>query len=391
MDQEQEDIFNIGIDDVPERCEHHEEVVIPEAKAYDLPPAEERYERAWRWFRETMGSPRYWAAPMVGASELAFRMMVRDLGADVCSTPMIDAAGYAYNESYRKQFHFDEADRPLIVQICGNNPTHLVAAGLALQDHCDAIEVNMGCPQYCARSHGYGAFLMEKHDLVRDIFCSLSTSLRVPVLCKTRIFKSWEQTRALCLLVQDSGVSCLTIHGRTRQEKRAATKPADWDVIKRIKELVRIPVVSNGNVLHHEDLGRCLEYTGCDGVMSACGLLADPSLFVAAAPRAPRAEMCRRYLEYAARYQASNGQVGKHVYSILRSLLRRNKELSLVVNSFRYEVALTAEQLAPVTQLNAAAAELPPSADGKRQVTLADVVAVVDLVEQGIADGSLQA
>mmetsp|Transcript_4543 Transcript_4543/g.15981 ORF Transcript_4543/g.15981 Transcript_4543/m.15981 type:complete len:391 (+) Transcript_4543:61-1233(+) len=385
MEQELNDIFNIGIDDVPERCEHHEEPQEEERKVFNLPPAEERYERAWKWYKETMGNPRYFAAPMVGASELAFRMMVRDLGADVCSTPMIDAAGFAYNESYRRQFRFEERDRPLIVQICGNNPTHLVAAGLALQDHCDAIEVNMGCPQYCARSHGYGAFLMEKHDLVREIFCSLSTALRVPVLCKTRIFKTWEQTKELCLLVQGSGVACLTIHGRTRQQKRAATKPADWDVIKRIKELVQIPVVSNGNVLHHEDLDRCLAYTGCDGVMSACGLLADPSLFLAASPRAPRVQMCRSYLEYAEKYAASNGQVGKHVYSILRSLLRRNKELSLIVNSFRYEVDLTVEQLALVTAHSPECAALPFRDDGKRAVHLADVVAVVDLVELGLA------
>jgi tRNA-dihydrouridine synthase len=125
---------------------------------------------------------------MVGQSELAFRMLVRQFGCHVCATPMIDAAGYVKSERYRQQFSFDqqEKDHPLIVQFCGNNADMLVKAGLLshwlqnvimrpsqlievpvqlgllVQSKCDGVEINVGCPQRCARKGKYGAYLMDR-------------------------------------------------------------------------------------------------------------------------------------------------------------------------------------------------------------------------------------
>lgn len=99
-----------------------------------------------------------WSAPMVGQSEPAFRMLVRRYGATVCTTPMIDAGGYARSAEYRREFPwFDEAgDRPLVAQLGGSHIPDLVESCRLVEPHCDAVELNVGCPQKCARRANYG-------------------------------------------------------------------------------------------------------------------------------------------------------------------------------------------------------------------------------------------
>jgi len=112
---------------------------------------------AWRWF-ESVGAPRFWLAPMVGHSDPAFRMLARSYGANICHTEMIDSGGYACNPKYRAQWDFPGEDRPLVVQLGGSNVEHLAVAASLAAPHCDAVELNVGCPQRCARQGGYGSY-----------------------------------------------------------------------------------------------------------------------------------------------------------------------------------------------------------------------------------------
>jgi hypothetical protein len=112
---------------------------------------------AWRWF-ESVGTPKFWLAPMVGHSDPAFRMLARSYGANICHTEMIDSGGYACNPKYRAQWDFPGKDRPLVVQLGGSNVEHLAAAASLAALHCDAVELNVGCPQRCARKGGYGSY-----------------------------------------------------------------------------------------------------------------------------------------------------------------------------------------------------------------------------------------
>jgi tRNA-dihydrouridine synthase 1 len=288
-------------------------------KIESLTENEEHIAKAWEFFH-SIGAPKFWCAPMVGASELAFRMMVRSYSTHICTTPMIYAGGYAASESYRQQFPLgNPQDRPLIVQFCGDNPDQLVRAAKLVETQCDAVEINFGCPQQCARTGHYGAFLMDSPSLLYELVSAMATQVNVPVLCKVRIFTNYDKTLRMCRLLQNAGCSILTIHGRTRQQKRSALEPADWSVIKRLKEDLRIPVISNGNVRELSDVHDCLEFTGADGVMSACGLLANPALFSGQ-------ELCpyflaKQYIDYAYEYHATAAHIRKHIFSILRKQL----------------------------------------------------------------------
>ena len=297
-----------------------------------LRPNPAHYEASWRFFRDTLGSPRYWCAPMVGASELAFRMMVRKYGASIATTPMISAGGYVQNPSYREQFKFlsSQEDRPLIVQFSANDGAVLLEAVRLVEDHCDAVEINLGCPQQCARNGNYGAFLMRSPEILYEMVSTVAQGSKIPVLCKVRIFKNYQQTLTMCQMLQNAGCSVLTVHGRTKEQKRSAEHLADWNVIAKLKQDLQIPVISNGNIKAFEDLQDCLTQTKCDGVMSACALLANPALF------ALDREECRlltpiqlalEYVEFARKYDANGSQVRKHLFSILRKPLNVNVEI----------------------------------------------------------------
>ena len=131
---------------------------------------------SWAWYHE-MGRPRVWLAPLVGYSDVAFRLLARSCGADVCHTQMIDAGRACRDEAYARSFFaaagtdLAALDRPLIAQLGGGDPEEVGAAAavLARVASVDGIELNMGCPQQCAKKGGYGAFLME--DVNRATAC----------------------------------------------------------------------------------------------------------------------------------------------------------------------------------------------------------------------------
>lgn len=157
----------------------------------------------------------------------------------------------------------------------------MLQAAKYVQDHCDAIDVNFGCPQGIAKRGRYGAFLMEELDLLHDIVSTLVQGLKIPVTCKTRIYKDYDQTIKLCETLVNAGASLLTIHGRTREEKGQFVGEADWDMIRRIKEHFgsRVIIVANGGISSLEDVQRCLAVTKADGVMTSEAILENPALF----------------------------------------------------------------------------------------------------------------
>ena len=267
---------------------------------------------------------RYWCAPMVGQSELAFRMMTRHFGVGICSTPMINAAGYVASERYRKLFKWSPQDRPLIVQFCGDKSADFLAASRLVENYCDAVELNLGCPQITAKRGHYGAFLMEELELVKEIVSTLRKCLCIPVLCKIRVFASFEKTLEFALGLQEAGCCVLTVHGRTRQEKRASQFLARWDYIRRLKETLSIPVISNGNIREFSDIDRCLKDTGADGVMSAHTLLLNPALF--SGQKLSLSELALCYLDYAETYAAEATQIAEHLIRILRTKRYRKNE-----------------------------------------------------------------
>ena len=202
-------------------------------------------------------------APMVGYSHLPFRLLCRKYGAELAVTPMIHSKCYYQQPKYRSNYKFD--DTP-IAQICGNSVEHVLNSARLLEPHCSAIDLNLGCPQQIASRGNYGAFLMEKPEVVSALVEALCKNINVPISCKVRIFDKFEDTLKWCLMLQNSGAKLITVHGRTRGQRGQRSGLADWKQIKRIKQELTVPVVANGNILYSDDIKRVFDYTQCDGL-----------------------------------------------------------------------------------------------------------------------------
>lgn len=245
--------------------------------------------QGYDFYKTVLGSPKYIVAPMVDQSELAWRVLSRRYGAQVVYTPMINAKMFCdpTKKSFREQmFSLANAeegssllDRPLVIQFCGNNPDQILASAKALQDHCDAVDINLGCPQEIARRGRYGSFLQDEWELIEKLIKTLHENLDVPVTAKFRVFPSLEKTVQYAQMLERAGAQILTCHGRTREQRGQISGLADWAKIRAVKAAVSVPVFANGNILFHSDIDRCLAATGADAVMSAEGQLYNAALF----------------------------------------------------------------------------------------------------------------
>uniref|UniRef100_M4BQW3 tRNA-dihydrouridine(16/17) synthase [NAD(P)(+)] n=1 Tax=Hyaloperonospora arabidopsidis (strain Emoy2) TaxID=559515 RepID=M4BQW3_HYAAE len=201
-----------------------------------------------------------------------------------------------------------------------------------VERHCDAVDLNLGCPQGIARKGHYGSFLMHDKGTVKSIVETLSAGLAIPVTVKIRVFPDENETLEFAQMLQDAGCDLLTVHGRTKEMNKTAVGAINWDIIRRIKEQLSIPVIANGGVETHEDIARCLEATGCDGVMSSEGVLENPALF-ADGNNTPGTdtsflELARQYLEFATLHPpASDKIVRAHLFKILFQDLRVHSDL----------------------------------------------------------------
>ncbi|XP_006802115.2 tRNA-dihydrouridine(20a/20b) synthase [NAD(P)+]-like [Neolamprologus brichardi] len=219
-------------------------------------------------------------APMVRYSKLAFRSLVRKYNCDICFTPMIVAADFLRSIKARdSEFTTNERDRPLIVQFAAHDAQSLADAACAVAPFSDGVDLNCGCPQRWAMSAGYGACLINKPELVKDMVRHVRNQVDNPnytASIKIRIHKDLRQTVDLCQKAESAGVSWITVHGRTTEERH---QPVHYDAIKTIKDSVSVPVIANGDIKYLRDVELTHELTGVDGVMAARGLLANPAMF----------------------------------------------------------------------------------------------------------------
>ncbi|XP_035188348.1 tRNA-dihydrouridine(20a/20b) synthase [NAD(P)+]-like isoform X2 [Oxyura jamaicensis] len=207
-------------------------------------------------------------APMVRYSKLAFRTLVRKYGCDLCYTPMIVAADFVRSAKARdSEFTTNKGDNPLIVQFAAKEAQVLCDAARIVCPFADGIDLNCGCPQRWAMAEGYGACLINKPELVRDMVRHVRNQIDIPrfsVSIKIRIHEDLKRTVDLCQKAEATGVSWITVHGRNVEERH---QPVHYDAIKVIKESVSIPIVANGDIKTLKDAENVHHLTGADGKM----------------------------------------------------------------------------------------------------------------------------
>jgi len=257
------------------------------------PDESERTEKRSKSERSTLVIPphRYILAPMVGASELAFRQLVRRYSPPglLAYTPMMNADRFATEPAYRTEiFSTVPEDRPLVAHFAANDPQQFLAAAKIVEPIVDAIDLNLGCPQRIAHSGHYGSFLLDDVDrpLVLDMIRTLAQTLTIPVFAKIRLLSTTEKTIELVTQLRDAGASLVAIHARHRVNlvgrtgQGARDGPALLDEVAKVRAAVPdVRLISNGNVRTWEDVVANMELTGADGIMSAEGILDDPAIF----------------------------------------------------------------------------------------------------------------
>ena len=220
-------------------------------------------------------------APMAGISDLPYRVICRNLGCGLTVSEMVSAKGLLYkNEKTFAMLRIDPAERPTAIQLFGSVPEEMAeAAKIVEAQGADMIDFNMGCPVPKVVNNGEGSALMKTPGLAGKILEAMVKAVRVPVTVKFRA--GWDKDHRnaveIARIAEVSGVGAVTVHGRTRDQFYMGK--ADREIIRQVKEAVKIPVFGNGDIFSVKDGLSMRQETRCDGLMLARGAYGNPWLF----------------------------------------------------------------------------------------------------------------
>jgi tRNA-dihydrouridine synthase B len=219
-------------------------------------------------------------APMDGFSDWPFRSLCSSLGSAMSYTEFVSTGGITHAfEHMLPRFTYEEAERPVVFQIYGDDPDEILKAALRVQELSpDIIDINLGCPAKTVANRGAGVGLMRTPGKVAHIFHILSAALEVPVTGKIRL--GWEDNRNYALIariIEENGGAAIAVHGRTKEQGYRGQ--ADWDAIAEVKAAVKIPVIGNGDVKLAADIERMQTHTGCEAVMIGRAAVGNPWIF----------------------------------------------------------------------------------------------------------------
>lgn len=231
--------------------------------------------------KDIFGNSPVFLAPMAGITDSPFRSICKELGADVLITEMVSTRGLYYNDKKTEALlYFKQEEHPVGVQLFGNDPYFFQEAIRKIEDKpFDFININMGCPTPKIVKNGDGSALMKNPELAAEIVKKTVSATNKPVSVKIR--KGWDENSINAVefsqCMEESGASMIIIHGRTREQFYSGK--ADWDIIRKVKQAIRIPVIGNGDIFSAEEARSMIETTGCDGIMVGRGAMGNPWIF----------------------------------------------------------------------------------------------------------------
>lgn len=218
-------------------------------------------------------------APMAGVTDLPFRLLCKEQGVDLIYTEMVSAKGIKYNNKNSNiLLEFNKKERPVSLQLFGSDPDIMTETAKKIEDkEFDIFDINMGCPVPKIVNNGEGSALMKNPILIYKIIKKMTSSVKKPVTVKIR--KGFNTINAIevAKVIEEAGASAIAIHGRTREQYYSGK--ADWDIIKAVKEEIKIPVIGNGDIFTPIDAKNMLDYTKCDGIMIGRGAKGNPWIF----------------------------------------------------------------------------------------------------------------
>lgn len=289
-------------------------------------------------------------APMAGVTDISFRGLCKNKGCSLVYTEMVSSKALYYGSDNTEQLlRISEEEKPVAVQMFGNDPKVMAEVTEKYfnenKDIC-IVDINMGCPAPKIVKNGEGSALMKEPKLAYEIVKAVKEVSNKPVTVKFRKGFDKDNINAVYFaqLMEDAGVDAIAVHGRTREQMYEGK--ADWDIIRQVKEVVKIPVIGNGDVVTADDAKRMISMTNCDGIMIARGSMGNPWIFkqvsdmmsgleVKYPTATERIDMCLEHYNLALKYDGERKalrEMRKHIAWYIKGL-KSCTEIKNIINT----------------------------------------------------------